>query len=490
MTLPQARTPARARAIFAWFPHAAPLGFVLLAGLAVRVALASSGPVLLMGDSETYLGPAIDLERGAGFELALKRTPGYPLLLAAVLGAAGEDLFAVTAVQHALGLLTATVAYLLASALGGRAAGLLAGLATALAGSLLLYERSVMTETLFASLLTASVAALVAAARRPGWVWPVVAGLAIGAATLVRPVAQALLLLAPVALLLSPAGGWRRVLLGTVLVAFGYGLVLAPWTIRGTLSSDGVSVGALGQTLVGRTARHDRRDPATDSGFVFFDPARDADDPDQARLAARKVLQEAANNGSSGRAVHTRLRRDLGLSEQETDRLMRDLALEAIARRPGYYVSGTVQRFLRLWVTAPERLRRAWADQGTIRARWEHAASAPLLAPLPTPSEAALASAESLIGLFQPARLGLVFPALFALGLAAALLSRRHRPTLVPALASIGLIGLSVALVGGVDRYRYPEDSLIFVVIAVGLAWVAGGLRRLVSSAGERYLEQ
>jgi hypothetical protein len=28
---------------------------------------------------------------------------------------------------------------------------------------------------------------------------------------------------------------------------------------------------------------------------------------------------------------------------------------------------------------------------------------------------------------------------------------------------------LSVALVGGVARYRYPEDPLIFVVAAVGL---------------------
>ena len=34
-----------------------------------------------------------------------------------------------------------------------------------------------------------------------------------------------------------------------------------------------------------------------------------------------------------------------------------------------------------------------------------------------------------------------------------------------------------VALVGGVSRYRYPEDPLIFVVIAVGLAGAAGLLR-------------
>jgi hypothetical protein len=156
---------------------------------------------------------------------------------------------------------------------------------------------------------------------------------------------------------------------------------------------------------------------------------------------------------------------------------MRDLALEAIARRPGYYVAGTLQRFTRLWVTAPERFRRLWADQPTIRARWEHEASVPLLSRLPERSDGELARAESVIGIFQPANLGLAIPALFALGLMAALQASRYRLALIPALASIGLIGLSAALVGGVDRYRYPEDPLIYVVIAVGLAWATRAIR-------------
>jgi 4-amino-4-deoxy-L-arabinose transferase-like glycosyltransferase len=454
------------------------LGGVLLVGLLLRLAFAFRAPVLVLGDSETYLGPALDLERGSGFDLALKRTPGYPVLISATLALFGEDLRTLAFVQHGLGLITVLLAYLLARRLAGRVAGVLAGLATALAGHLLIYERLIMTETFFTTLQAAAVLGLVVAAERrsPGWL--LLAGVAIGAATLVRPVAQALLLLAPLSLLLA-GRAWRQVLIGTLVVGLGYALVLGPWTLRGAVTGDGAAVGALGQTLVGRTARHDRRDVATDSGFVFYDPARDAAESDPVRLAARRILQEAANRGSSGRAVHTRLRRELGLSEAAADRLMRDLAIEAILQRPGYYLSGTLQRFVRLWVTPLERLSGTWNDRNTIRRAWEHASSAELLEQPPGPIERELPYAEALAGLFQPGRLGLAFPLLFGLGLVAALLGRRYRLALVPAAAVLGLMGLSVALVGGVTRYRYPEDPLIFVIIAVGLVWAAGRVGKL-----------
>jgi hypothetical protein len=195
------------------------------------------------------------------------------------------------------------------------------------------------------------------------------------------------------------------------------------------------------------------------------------------------VLQEAARSGSSGRAVHTRLRKELGLSDAATDRLMRDLAIEAILRRPGYYVGGTIERLGRLWVTGPERLSGSWRDRGTIIADWEHAASRPLLEQAAGPIERELPTMEMLAGLFQPARLGLLYPVLFALGLVAAVVDRRYRAALVPIMASLLLMGLSVALVGGVSRYRYPEDPLIFAAIAVGLAWAVGRLRRTPSPA-------
>ena len=469
---------ARLRAWLADHSDAAVLAIVLTVGFGLRIALASAAPVLVLGDSETYLAPAVALEQGGGFDLPLKRTPGYPLLLAAVLRVFGEDLGSVALVQHALGLATSVLTYFVARRLAGAGAGLVAGLATALAGNLLVYERLVMTEALFTTTLLAAVAALVFAVERGSLRWLPAVGLVIAAATLVRPVGQALLLLPPIALLLA-GRGWRALLVGSLLAWLGYGAAIGAWTLRTAGTPDGSSVGALGQTLVGRTARHDRRDPAADTGFVYFDPQRDAADPDPVRLAARQILQDAANRGTSGRAVSTRLGRELGLSERAADRLMRELAIEAIARRPGYYVSGTVQRFARLWNTPVERLRGTWSEQATVRRAWEDAPSAALLDRRSGQPERPAPFGELLTGAFQPSYLGWAFAGLFVLGLAAAVAANGPRLALVPACGALGLMALSVALVGGVSRYRYPEDPLIFVVIGVGLAQAVAAVRRL-----------
>jgi hypothetical protein len=85
--------------------------------------------------------------------------------------------------------------------------------------------------------------------------------------------------------------------------------------------------------------------------------------------------------------------------------------------------------------------------------------------------------AEALTRLFQPAYLGWGLPALFLLGAVTGLARRRYRAVLIPACAVVLLLALSAALVGGVPRYRYPLDPLIFVVATVGLAGGASALR-------------
>src|SRR5437762_14222459 len=46
------------------------------------VFLASDPPIFLTTDSMTYALPANHLATGQGFDLSLRRTPGYPLFLA------------------------------------------------------------------------------------------------------------------------------------------------------------------------------------------------------------------------------------------------------------------------------------------------------------------------------------------------------------------------------------------------------------------------
>ena len=69
-------------------PDLVMLGCVLAAAVAVRLLfLSADPPVFLTTDSLTYALPASHLAHGQGFDLSLRRTPGYPAFLAAVWGA-------------------------------------------------------------------------------------------------------------------------------------------------------------------------------------------------------------------------------------------------------------------------------------------------------------------------------------------------------------------------------------------------------------------
>src|SRR5438067_11657683 len=132
-------------------------------------------PVFATGDSEGYLGLGFALSQGVDYDLASKRTPGYPWLIALAIVGGGEDLRSLVFIQHALGVLTAVLTFALGRlcfppARLGRAVGLAAGLLVALNGALVLSEHTVMTEALFVPLIAGSMTALVAALRS-GRLW-------------------------------------------------------------------------------------------------------------------------------------------------------------------------------------------------------------------------------------------------------------------------------------------------------------------------------
>lgn len=451
-------------------PDVLGVALVALVALLVRGAFLFRAPVFVTGDSESYLGPAYDLARGLGFDLSLKRTPAYPGFVAGVIWAWGEDLRSLLWAQHALGALTAVLTFVLGRVTFGWAVGLGAGLLTALNGALVLAEHTVMTEALFVPLVVGSLTALVAALRSGRTGLYALAGLLLGAATLTRPVAQALVPLVPLAILLVERR-WRPTLAFSLVAVGAFGVTLLPWIVHSASESDSASVGSLGQSLVGRTARHDR------GAFTYYDPSTDDGDPSPARLHARKVLQQAADQGSSGKAIHTRLRRELGLGPAEADRLMRDLAIEAIMRRPGYYVQGTVQRFLRLSQGSVERERGYRDGSDVARQRWEDADSRHLLAPTTPAEERAAPTAAALVALWQPGHVGAALPLLALVGLAFAIAQSARRPAAVLGLAGLALLLASAALVGNVARYRFPADPLIAVLALGAVASTLQSLR-------------
>lgn len=221
-------------------------------------------------DPTRYLLHAIDLAEGRGYVLPWDGRPtayypvGYPLALSAALRVAQllhatphaptarlfRDARRVRLAAHeaqlapfawagsllnlVLGVASVGLVFALARSLLGLRAAALAGLLTAVSPSLILHTSVLLSETLFAFLLLAALWLLLA--QPFGDAGPRVArllgfGALLGAATLVRPVALALLAAPPLALWWG-GSGVRRALAATALAALAAALVVAPWSLR------------------------------------------------------------------------------------------------------------------------------------------------------------------------------------------------------------------------------------------------------------------
>jgi 4-amino-4-deoxy-L-arabinose transferase-like glycosyltransferase len=464
---------ARARAVVARHPDALALAAIGVVASLVRLAFLYRVPVLLSGDSQSHFLPGFDLARGFDFDPELRRPPGYALFVALVIHGLGEDLRALAFAQHVAGVGIALLTYLLGRLTFGRAAGLAAGLLVAVNGSLILSGQSVMTETLFTLLLLATLALLLVAARGGRWGWCLAAGALLGAAALTRPVAQLLVPLVPLAFLLHDRRP-RSVARGTLLVGAGALLLLGPWMLRnyaehGTLSA----AGGLGRSMIARTIKYDE-------GFFREAGAEPADDDLKGQV--RRFIRGKRNtirNSRSVRSTQAGLMKEFGLTQAQSDRLMRDAAVEEILRRPGYYVLGSLRMAGQIAMgklsedSLSDRvvLRRDkdWVEQW--EARVDH-----LLQPTSVAEQRSIGAAQAIANFFQPADVAPLLPLLAALGLALAAVW--CRPALLPGLAGLGILLASAALDGPVPRYRYPLDPLFALFAAGAVATLVGALAR------------
>lgn len=161
-------------------------------------------------------------------------TPGYPLFLAglfAIDGGAQRAEALVRVLQAVLGALTIWPFFLLARRYGGELAAVCAGALLALYPSWVRAPAHLLTEVLFTFLfgwyLWAQMYALDHWQNRR---WPLLAGVLLAAATLVRP------FVAPLLVLPWLYVWWQRrergVLQGVLWAAVGFVVVAAPWWIR------------------------------------------------------------------------------------------------------------------------------------------------------------------------------------------------------------------------------------------------------------------
>jgi 4-amino-4-deoxy-L-arabinose transferase-like glycosyltransferase len=463
------------------------VGGVLLIALLARGALLTRAPLFIRRDSIAYYQVGYEFANGLGFDLPLRRTPLYPLFIAGGVATFGEDLRGLALAQHLLGLVTVAATYFLGRAMFGRVAGALAALAMALSAPLLIYEHYILAEPLFIPVLTVGLLLVVLAIQRErAWLY-VAGGLVLALAALSRPVGQALLPVAPLAIL-AHHRRLRPAIVPAMLVLFGFAVVLVPWMLRSSFTTGRVDgAGALGQSLVGRIIRHDE-------GFVLPNP--DSPSPANSRQnpEVRNLILTQMNRDARPSAINHRVREVYGLSETEADTAMRDVAIEIFTSQPGRYAEGTIAKLRRLFVGEDERLRTHWATRkdGEMRDDWlDEASIAHLYSPPSAVQEQEFPTAEAVTRIFQPYLWRYLLIPLVLIGIVGGLWLGPRGPTALLVLATLALVVPSAALVGYVPRYRYPTDPLLAVLAAGGLviafdvsrrAWNRRRARRRVTS--------
>jgi hypothetical protein len=498
-----ARTSQRARAWVRNHPDLVLVVGLVAIAVVVRAMLLTRAPLFLRRDSIAYYQVGWEFANGLGFDLPLRRTPLYPLFIAGVVWTLGEDLRGLALAQHLLGLVTVVATYFLGRAMFGRMAGAVAALAMALSAPLLIYEHYILAEPLFIPLLVIGTLLVVLALRRDGGTAPVsprdggeraagsrralyglylAGGLVLALAALSRPIGQALLPVAPLAIL---AHHWRprspimptvrASVLPIACVLIGFALVLVPWSIRSSLTAGKVSgAGALGQSLIGRIIRHDE-------GFVLPAPTSKGPSADPRQAEIRSLILTQMNRDARPSAINHRIQEVYGLSQSEADAALRAVAIEIFMDQPGRYVEGTIAKFRRLLVGEDERLRVHWATRkdGEMRDEWTSEDDIAHLYSPPSPiQEMEYPTAEAVTRIFQPYLWRWLLIPLVLLGLGWGLWRGPRGATTLLLLTILALVFPSAALVGYVPRYRYPADPLLAALAAGGIV-AAIGLGRL-----------
>jgi hypothetical protein len=490
-TAGRARPGERIRALVGRHPDTIAIGLILLVAVTMRVAFAFRVPAFLLRDSVSYFLPAWDLLNGYGFDLSVRRTPVYPAFLTLAMALFGEDLLAVTFAQHLIGCVSAVLVYLLGRMTVGRMAGLIAALITAANGALIIAEHYLMPEVALIFLLLLTFVAFVGAMRSASKAGFAASGVLLGLSMLCKPVAQILLPVLPVMLVIGyasrPAAGpttalagflaaVRQAIVPAVLIGAGVLAVVIPWTARNAVvHGSATTAGALGQTLLARTAKHD-------TNFRWYDE-KQADAYERREGIARQLVQNGIKQRLSDGVIYRRVQDRFGMTDTEINGFMRELTSEVILAQPAYYLQGTLKMTWQLLAGEPEKLSTDWKTQNARLSRdeWDDRVEH-LLSRASAAQRNELDEASAVVDLVQPPAWGLLVPILFVLGTILFIFNRDLRPALLLSLAVLGLLGTCAALDGPVVRYRYPADPLMALVGAGAVTWAVGAVARRLST--------
>lgn len=214
-----------------------PLWIILAVGLLLRAALLAGcwrrPERFFAPDSYGYDELAVSMllwgefSRTGDGEAEIFRTPGYPAFLAGVYALSGKSVHAAIGVQIALDVGLCLLVYVLGARLCSRRAGLIAAAAQAVSPVAVAGSVRILSESLFALLLTGAVVLLAEHFRRSRLRTALGAAALMGAACLVRPIGLVAVAVAAGALLCRPRR--RRPAVAFVAVAAA---IVAPWVVR------------------------------------------------------------------------------------------------------------------------------------------------------------------------------------------------------------------------------------------------------------------
>ena len=454
------------------------LTVIVLLGLTVRLVFGSINPVLLAGDSPDYFEPAYALLHGKGFPVLTYRGPAYPIFIVLVLLLFGENLEWITAAQRVLGLATAALVYGNGRLLFGRSAGLLAGVATALSGELMVREQYIMSESLLTFELMLAAFLTIVGLRRGPLGWFLAGGLTLGVAVLTRGAALASIAGAlPVGVLAYRR--WPLIWRAASLTILGSLLILVPWVVRNRILYGTTEIQASGPAALSMV----RMVPE----MVAYYQSSIPEDPDPRRLAVRKVVLDTMKRTADGgwpslSKTATWLTKEQGLTEPEVYAIYSEIALEGIHARPEPYVRDVLKSFWQLLTGSSEPLRWHWKirDQSTGP---KNGGLASLLKPITPEQQRWFPVAEVLVKIYQSPG---IQPLLLLLALVGAILSAAspaHRAALVLAFLVLSLQGVT-AIVGGANtRYYTPIEPHLHVLAAGALMLLVIRLRTRLSTA-------
>jgi len=406
-------------------------------------------------DSTEYVELARSLAGENAFRRAgqneIFRTPGYPLFLIPSMVFRMSYWRAAIVAQILLDVLLVYLTFLLASMLAGHRAGMWAALFQAVSTAAIVSSVRILSDSLFALLLTLAVCMMVLHFRSSRW-WPLVAAACVlAAACYVRPVGIVMAGVFAVVLLFRPNRLRRAGAFVGIIVA-----ALAPWVVRNHVSAKYTGFSSF----------------AGDSMFLFAAPEliSHVEDSDAAALRARfkeearPLPDERGFLPPPGPAAVERRRK----------------AIRIISQHPGTYAYLHLRGCLGMYLpSAPGVLETAGI---TERGR----GASDVLRRRGLPAAARHYFGDNVAGMLLAAPMVLLLGLKYlAAGVCAVRKLRPRMPAEAWLVAAVVVVATLLPGPFGLPRYRVPIEPLLSAAAAVGLTVVidAAGRRRRRTAA-------